>query len=135
MKKSYQTNLGIQFLRTILSFWIVCFHCIKKKNTIYKKIIFEKKFHVPTFIIISFFMLLKNLRDRSINKMKHRFERLLIPYIIWPSVIWIISNLLFFIIKFNRFNRYLTLYDLIIQLIFGRKYLCVFWFQFKEIYD
>ena len=126
--------LGIELLRAILCFWVVCFHCLKLKNRVLKKIIFKKTFHVPTFIIISFFMLFKNLNERNIIKIKRRFELLLIPYIVWPSIIWFISNLLFKIFKFNRFNRYLDLYDLIIQVIVGRNFLSVFWFYFNLIF-
>ena len=141
MKQSYQIimrkkkiNLGIQLLRTILCFWVLCFHCLKIKNRLFKNIIFKKTFHIPTFIIISYYFLLNNLNERNINKIKQRFERLLIPYIIWPSVSWIVNNLIFVFIKFNQFNRYLTIYDLIVQMIVGRKFLPVFWFQFNLIF-
>jgi hypothetical protein len=52
--------------------------------------------------------------------MKLRLERLLIPYIIFPIIVWIINNVIFFIFKFNRFNRFLTINQLKIQLIVAR---------------
>lgn len=126
-------NLGIQFLRTVLCFWVVCFHCCNSNNIIFH-IILKRTFHVPTFIVISFYFLLKNLIERDINKINRRFERLLIPYIIWPCIIWFLNNFIYICIKNNRFHRLLTLYDLIIQIIVGRKYFSVFWFQFSIIF-
>ena len=130
-KKQY--NLGIQLLRAILCFWVVSFHCMSRKNILIR-IILKKHFHVPTFFIISFYYLLKNCNEKDIKKIKQRFERLLIPYLIWPTIILIFNNLLFFFIKFNRFNRILSFNDFIIQLILGRKYIGVFWFQFMLIF-
>lgn len=132
--KKIERNSGIELLRMILSFWIVLFHCIKVKNKYLINIIFKKRFHVPTFIFISFYFLYNNLCNRNINKMKSRLERLLIPYIILPLIVWTFNNSLYFIIKYNRFNRVLKFYDLIIQLIIGRKFIGVFWFQFELIF-
>lgn len=129
-----ERNLGIELLRMILCFWIVLFHCINIKNKYLINIIFKKRFHVPTFIFISFYFSYNNLYYRNIYKIKSKFERLLIPYIILPIIVWSINNLLYLIIKFNRFNRTLKFYDLIIQLIIGRKFIYVFWFQFELVF-
>jgi len=128
-----QVNLGIQLLRSILCFWVVSFHNMKRKKVLVRKIL-KKHFHVPTFFIISFYYLSKNYNKRNINKFNQRFERLLIPYLIWSIIVWIFNNLLFLFTKTNRFNRILSLYDFILQLIFGRNYIGVFWFQFMTIF-
>ena len=67
--------------------------------------------------------------------MKQRLKRLLIPYIIYPIVVWISNNLLFLLFKFNRFNRILTFNELKIQFIVGRGIfgICVLWFIFNLI--
>ena len=128
-----QINYGIQLLRMILCFWVVCFHCLKVENKILRNIIFVKLYHVPTFVFISFYFLLNNLYTRDIRKIKHRFIRLLIPYFAWPLIIWIINNILYLLSNYNRFNRYLSLYELYIQLLIGRSFHPVFWFQFNLI--
>lgn len=108
--KKIERNSGIELLRMILCFWIVLFHCLKLKNKYLINIIFKKRFHVPTFIFISFYFLYNNLCYRNIYKIKSRLTRLLIPYIILPLTIWIINNLLYFIIKYNRFNNWKKIY-------------------------
>ena len=124
--------LEIQILRMILCFWIVISHCSLIYNPFFKKIIFSQ-FHVPTFFIISFYFLYKNLSKRNIKKIKERFERLLIPYIIWPILIFIINNILFITLSLGRFNKILTINDLLIQIIFGINFHDIFWFQFDLI--
>lgn len=133
-KKKVHQNLGIQLLRTILCFWVVCFHCLSTKNKLIKNIVREKAFHVPTFMLISFYFLSNKLYEKNINKIKQRFERLLMPYLIWPFIIWIINNLLYVFLKFNRFNKILSINNLFIQLIVGRKYHGIFWFKFNLIF-
>jgi len=98
------------------------------------RIIIKKHFHVPIFFIISFYYLSKNYNQRNVNKISQRFERLLIPYLIWPIIVWIFNNLFFLFNKINRFKRILSFYDFILELIFGRRYKGVFWFQFMIIF-
>ena len=132
--KIFNKNLGLELLRAILCFWVVLFHCLKIENEYLKNIIKNKIFHVPTFIFISFYFLNKNLCERNINKIKSRFKRLLIPYFIWPIIVFVINNLFYLTFKFNRFGKILNFNDLKIQLIIGRKYIGVFWFQFNLIF-
>ena len=132
--KIFNKNLGLELLRLILCFWVILFHCLRIKNFYLKNIIKNKTFHVPTFFFISFYFLYKNLCERNINKIKFRFKRLLIPYLIWPVIVFIINNLFYLTFKYNRFGRLLYLNDLKIQLITGRKYIGVFWFQFNLIF-
>lgn len=49
-------------------------------------------------------------------------------------IIWIINNLLYIFFKFNRFNKILSLNNLLIQLIVGRKFHGIFWFKFDLIF-
>ena len=76
------------------------------------------------------------LSQRNIKKFKSRLERLLIPYVIYPIIIWIINNLMFLIIKFNRYDKILTLNDLKTQIIIGRGIygISVLWFHFNLIF-
>ena len=132
--KMFNKNLGIELLRMILCFWVVLFHCLRIKNKYLRNIIKIKIFHVPTFIFISFYFLYKNLCERNIKKIKFRFKRLLIPYFIWPIIVFIINDLFYFTFKFNRYGRFLNFNDLKTQLIIGRKYIGVLWFQFNLLF-
>lgn len=124
---NYRYNLGIELLRLLMAFWVILYHSFKTKNYQLNNII-QAKFHVPTFMFISIFFFQKILYNRNINKIRERFIRLLIPYIIWPSITFIFNNLIFKIFDFNRFNRELALIELIYQILFGNKFHGVLWF-------
>lgn len=111
--------LGIEILRMILCFRIVLHHYYSSDN----KYILELKqnqFQVSCFFFISFYFLYPIISQTNFSKIKLRLERLLIPYIIYPIIVWIISNLMFLIIKFNRFNRLLTIKELLLNLLVGK---------------
>ena len=122
-------NLGIELLRFIMCFWVILYHCFDTKNKRIKEIIINKRFHVPTFMFISFYFFYNSLNSRNINKIKARLIRLSVPYIIWPTIIWIFNNILYLIFQSNRYNRRLTLIELIYQLTFGIKIYGVVWFN------
>ena len=123
-------NFGVQLLRMILCFWIVIFHCFKTKKKILRKYLFGKRFHVPCFVLISFFFSFNTFSGRNIIKIKKRFERIVIPYFVFPILILLINNISFnFFPKLRIFSRIITLKDLIFQFILGRQFIGVFWFQ------
>ena len=66
--------------------------------------------------------------------MKSRLERLLVPFLIWPLFIWCFNNLLYLILKKNRFGRIISFRELFIQLITGRMFLIQLWFLFNLIF-
>ena len=126
-------NLGLEILRMLLCFWITVIHSCKINTSFFYKL-YHSKFHVPAFMNISFYFFYYNLYTRNLNKIKLRFERLLIPYIIIPIFIMIINNILFKL-KINfRFNREFSINDLLIQFIFGIKIHSIFWFHFYLIF-
>lgn len=132
--KISQRNLGLEVLRMILCFWVLVFHC---KNKAYNKTlnyIVKKKFHVPCFFFISFFYFFPIIKERNSLKMKLRLERLFIPYILWPTIIWFINNIEYLVINTNRFGRFLQLIELQNQLITGRFFLIPFWFIFHLLF-
>ena len=122
-------NYGLEILRMLMSFWVIINHCYYTKNYILHNIIFGHKFHVPTFIIISFFFLYKNLSVKNINKIKNRLEKLFIPYLIYPILIWLINNLIYINSEKKIYFR-----SLIIQFIIGRGVHGVLWFHFNLIF-
>ena len=89
----------------ILSFWVVAHHCCIIKNQKLKYFMDKKRFHVPTFMFMSFYFFYKNISQKNIIKIKLRFERLLIPYIIWPLFILFINNLFYIIFGVGQFKR------------------------------
>ena len=88
--------------------------------------------HVPIFYIISFFFFQKTLFSRNLIKFKQRFQRLLIPYIFWPIIIWSINNIIFLLFKINFNNSF---DDLKNQLLTGHGFNTVFWFQWNLIFE
>ena len=81
IKKNKNINLGLEILRVLLSFWALVHHCGSIKNITIKKTLFNRAFHVPTFIIISFYFSYKIIQSKNIIKLKERLERLYFPYI------------------------------------------------------
>jgi len=122
-------NFSFELLRLLLSLWVVNHHCYKEFYK-YKKALF----HVPTFMIMSFYFYCNTLKAKDVIKIKQRFQRILIPYIIWPILIIILNNILFKLPKFHLYNKKLLLNDLVIQLIFGQKYHNIFYYQFNLIF-
>lgn len=130
-----ERNFGIEILRMFLCFRIVLLHYYFSDNK-YILMLKHNKFQVPCFFFVSFYFLYSIILQTNFKKMKLRLERLLIPYIIYPICVWILNNLMYLIIKFNRFNRLLSLYELILQLIVGKGIfgLGVLWFQFNLLF-
>jgi len=124
-------NYGVEILRMIMAFFVILEHFYKPKKITLHKIANKLRFHVPIFLIISFYYLNNNLVDRKVNKIKERLKRLLIPYLFYPIIIYIVNNFLYIIFSLKKLKISLNL--LIIQFIVGR-YLCpVLWFQFNLI--
>ena len=121
-------NSGIQILRVILCLWVLSYHYLnaKKLNYFLFYVIKTKFFHVPCFSFITFFYSYNIFSKAKIAKVKNRFERLLIPYIIWPIFIFIQRNF------FNE-NRKIYLQQLKNQLIIGSKFMVHFWYLFSVI--
>lgn len=129
-KKNYY--IGIQILRVFLSFHILVFHCTvhsRFKSKLARLLISNVSIDLATFFIISFYFSYKSLNERDIKKIKHRFKRLLIPYIIWPIIFYTYENfILCFPIKQMKYNA------LYYQFIIGNGVHSVFWFLFNLIF-
>ena len=133
-KSNKNINIGIQVFRMFLCFWVICDHCLNAniKNTY--KIFFQNRAHVPCFVLISFYFSFKSISERNCDKLKKRLERLLIPYIIFPFIILLINNSFLYFSKISIYGYIITFHDLYIQLIIGRTFIDVFWFQFYLIW-
>lgn len=122
-------NYSFQLLRLILSVWVVIHHYYQY-SYLYRKGLFP----VPTFMIMSFFFYYNILIKKDIIKIKQRFQRILIPYIIWPIILWIVNNTLLELFEFSIYDKKIYLNDFIYQLIFGYHYHSIFYYQFNLIF-
>lgn len=92
--KKKKLFLGIEILRMLLCLLIVIVHCYNQSFAYSKLFKFPFKalpFYVPTFFLISFYFSYKTLISKDIKRIYLRFIRILIPYIVWPSLIWIMN--------------------------------------------
>ena len=127
-KKIKVFNYGLALLKVILEFLVVKAHNFNSKSTKNKVILYitkERSLHVPSFFIMSFYFMYKNIFSLNIKILFKRLIRLLIPYIIWPIIIWNLNHL-----WNKKFNTKLadSYEDLIIQLLWGHNYTPQFWF-------
>ena len=93
--KKYNYGLGI--LKTILAFSIIRTHNFNYKSTKNKILLYilrDRRIHVPSFFIMSFYFIHKDLIILNIKIFLKRMEKLLIPYCIWPIIIFILNNYL-----------------------------------------
>ena len=130
-KQKLIKNYGVEILRMIMAFLVIIEHFYKPKNIALKIIKIRLRFHVPTFLIISFYYLNNNLLNRKVDKIKERLKRLLIPYLFYPIIIFFIYNFLYIFFNIEKLRK--NLYELLIQYIVGRLLLSVLWFQFNLI--
>ena len=114
-KQKFNFNYGI--LKIYLSFLVVNTHC----------------FNSPSFYIMSYYMCYKLFVNKNIEKIKQRFQRLLIPYILWPIIIFIFNNLFNYLLKMNL--KYDSFNCLKYQLLTGHCSLPALWFQFDLIFS
>lgn len=126
VKKLY---LGIEILRVLSSFFILYFHLMNKKiySYIFKKIVHQ----IMDFFIISFYFSYNSFNLKKINKIKERFKRLIIPYVIWPIIIYL-EKVLFNYINGKENGALLKL--LIYQILIGNGIYLYFWFMFNLIF-
>ena len=133
MKKSKSNiNLGLQLLRFLLCFWIVIVHLttIKKQHKKYM----HRGFHIPSFILLAFYFYYPILQNQNISKITIRFQRLTIPYIFWPTLIFILHNTSIKTFRLKYFQPKLPINYLYLQLLLGTPYYQIFWFQFNLIF-
>ena len=124
-------NVFFALLKIYISFLVVNSHCFKPPISLYqnefKLKLLQSQIHVPIFYIISFYFCYNLFSTKNIVKIKLRFERILIPYFVWPIILFLINNFLL------NFISKISLYDLLLQLLYGHQYNTVFWFQYDLI--
>ena len=132
-KKEFQFNIGLAILRPILAFLVVATHTYNKSflQGIWKYLYINTQkmhFHITIFIIISFYFSYNTLVSNNYKKKLKRFGRILIPYFLWPTIIYFFNKYLkiFFNIKRN-----ITLKSLKRQFIYGLGFLFPLYFQWS----
>lgn len=120
--------LGQKIFDKCQSIQFLAFHYLNKNNIMNSLIyiVKSKLYHVPCFSFISFYFTYNIFLKRDTIKFKKRIERLLIPFIIWP----IISYLSRIII----FQKTISLYNLMLQLILGSQFMVPLWYLFSMIF-
>lgn len=127
-------NFGFAFLKVFLSFDVIRTHLFKSwstKNKFLLYILKNRRFHVPCFFILSFYFSQKEIILLNYKKFKNRLERLLIPYIFWPIIIFLYNNI--FQNLFNKKKLIISLKDLIYQILYGHIFIRQLWFQWDLI--
>ena len=132
--KTKKLYLGIEILRMLFAFIIVFFHCRNKK-------IYSQNFNkylgvlvslgLATFFIISFHFSYNSFTRKNINRINERFKRFLIPYIVWPIIIYLHKTLSNYI---NGKNNNILFKLLIYQFLIGNGIYLFFWFLFNLIF-
>lgn len=128
---SKKFDIGIAFLRVILCFLVIIHHCYRYESATPTWAIIIKKFdtflfQVITFFIISFYYLYNTLFSFDCKRIYKRYQRLLIPYIIWPIIFFLLNKWL------KRRNSNLRLnYSLLLlkqQLLYGSYLIQSYWY-------
>ena len=134
IKKKKKNYIGIEFLRIFFSFNILLMHCINR--FIYKKQLYNinKAFvsmGVRVFFIIAFYFSYDLFSSKKITLIKRRFQRLLIPYIIWPMIIYIYKKYISYSFPYKK-NYELKI--ICYQFLIGNGIAGIFWFSYNLIF-
>ena len=126
MKTSYkkEKNYGIAILRVVLSFMVVLDHFYNQpKKYTFIHILY---YHIPTFFLISFYYTNNYFATFNIEKIKLRFERIVIPYICWSIIACLLNNIYYYILNKECSH---TIYDFYHNLLTGHVFFWALWFQ------
>lgn len=124
LKRKKEYNIGIGILRVCLSFMVIMDHFYNQEK--YKKYAYFFYYHIPTFFLLSFFYTFNTLTFYNINKIKSRFERIMIPYFSWCFIYWIFNLIYFYMLKTNCRHSFI---DFIRNLVNGHIFNNALWFQ------
>ena len=132
-KNINKINYGLSILKLIMEFLVVVVHNFNKLSTNNKIILYitrNRKLHVPSFFIMSFLFIHKSLLSLNTKIIFKRLMRLLLPYFIWPIIIWKINH--YYNKKYNK-NLSDSYEDLKKQLLFGHWFTPQFWFLWNLV--
>lgn len=121
-----EKNIGVEFLRIIMSWCVVVSHVwTNSAESPVGFIINYTGYAVPVFFVISFYFGQKWISFCSKEKLLQRMKKLIIPYLFW-NIVAILYYLIMHHFNFDG-NIFLS------QLVFGCGINSVMWFQFDLI--
>ena len=132
-KNEYILEIGLAFLRVILSFNVILSHCCRLNINRFIIIMYQKKYlyyHVRIFTIMSFYFSYKTFSSLNKSKIFARFQRLLIPYTLWPIIIFLLNK--YILCKFLKVKIY-SFKELKEQLLTGTAINHPLWYHFDLI--
>ncbi len=91
MGRTNNHNYGLDLLRTYMCLMVVCIHYWDSSRCVHPIIYLLsgiRFYAVPSFMLMSFFLVQQNLLRHENEWIKRRFERLLIPQIGWTVIYW-----------------------------------------------
>ena len=115
------------------SFSILFFHCLNKRifsHAFYNNLSEVVSVGLHSFFIISFYFSYDSFITKNINKIKDRFKRLLIPYILWPIIMYLQQT----IYNFEHGKKIKLFKLLIYQILIGNGLSLVLWFNLNLIF-
>ena len=125
--------LGLQILRMFFSYSIVYYHGLSKRVCGYKyynNVAEVVAVGLTTFFIMAFYFSYDSFMSKNINKIKDRFKRLLIPYILWPVIMYIEKAIYYY-----RHGKKIKLFRLLIyQILIGNGLSMILWFNWNLIF-
>ena len=133
-EKTY--DLGLLILRPILAYIVVMTHCYNYSYLpIRWKFIYIKTerfaFPVRVFFIMSIYYSYNTLINSDYKKKYERLIRLIIPYILWPIIIFYLNRILRY---FIHIETIITVKLLIKQLLIGAPIIGALWYQWVLIF-
>ena len=132
-RKKYNYGLGV--LKVILSFTVILTHCLKIETAKNKYILFiserSQTIHVPAFFTLSFYFMHDHFISLKIKTFLRRLERLIIPYLGWPIIIYALNNGIFNSLIKNI--RKYPIKELKNQILWGNRFIPQLWFQLDLI--
>ena len=125
-------DIGLQILRVIICYFVIIAHFYNGHNStiIFRHIIALFRTHVSVFFILAFYFSYSTIISSNTLKLCERLKRLIIPYFSWPIIIWILNK---FLPKDYKLSKCMSVEDLKYQLLYGVRFLSIFWFQWNLI--
>ena len=117
-RKNKTINLGIELFRMILSFLIVVYHIHSRKieSLLLHFSLKYLGYYTSSFFLISFYFSHRVFASKNVETVKQRLKRIILPYIIWPILIFIENNIYYYI-KYHHMKY--SLKNLVSQLLLG----------------
>ena len=123
-------DIGLAILRPILSFLVIMHHfhdysLDKGKFKLFFRALHKFEFHVTIFFLMSFYFSHKTLISKDYKKKLERLKRLIVPYFLWPIIVFFLNKILrkFFKIKDISFIQ------LKFQFLCGFNFIYSLWYQ------